>query len=92
MKRFLLPLFLLLFSNFAQAQGELLPADEAFAFKASVVNDEIVLDWNIANGYYLYKEKIKISSDYSTQLGVAKFPPAKKDVFLYVLLFFDEDI
>jgi thiol:disulfide interchange protein DsbD len=77
MKRFLLPLFLLLLSNFAQAQGDLLPADKAFAFKASVVNDEIVLDWNIAKGYYLYKEKIKISSDYSTQLGVAKFPPAK---------------
>ncbi|MCH9645211.1 MAG: protein-disulfide reductase DsbD [Proteobacteria bacterium] len=77
MKRFLLPLFLLFFSTFAQAQGELLPADEAFAFKANVVNNEIVLDWNVAKGYYLYKEKIKISSDFSSQLGVAKFPPAK---------------
>jgi len=77
MKRFLLPLFLLLISTFAQAQEELLPADKAFAFKASVVNDEIVLDWNVAKGYYLYKEKIKISSDSSAQLGVAKFPPAK---------------
>ena len=57
MKRFLLPLFLLLISTFAQAQEELLPADKAFAFKASVVNDEIVLDWNVAKGYYLYKEK-----------------------------------
>ncbi|WP_053951371.1 protein-disulfide reductase DsbD [Candidatus Thioglobus autotrophicus] len=77
MKRFLLPLFLLLLSTFAQAQEELLPADKAFAFKASVVNDEIVLDWNVAKGYYLYKEKVKISSDSSAQLGVAKFPPAK---------------
>ncbi len=77
MKRFLSSLFLLVFSTFAQAQGELLPADKAFAFKAKVVNDEIVLDWNIAQGYYLYKEKINISSDFSKQLGVAKFPPAK---------------
>ncbi|HAO98363.1 MAG TPA: protein-disulfide reductase, partial [Gammaproteobacteria bacterium] len=54
-----------------------LPADEAFAFKARVVNDEILLNWDIAQGYYLYKEKIKISSDFSTQLGTAKFPKAK---------------
>jgi len=77
MNRFLLPFFLLVFSTFLQAQEELLPADKAFAFKANVVNNEIVLDWNVAEGYYLYKEKIKISSDFSSQLGVAKFPPAK---------------
>lgn len=77
MKRFLSSLFLLVCSTFAQAQGELLPADKAFAFKAKVVNNDIVLDWNIAQGYYLYKEKINISSDFSKQLGVAKFPPAK---------------
>jgi len=62
---------------FTHAEGELLPADEAFSFKARVVNDEILLNWDIAQGYYLYKEKIKISSDFSTQLGIAKFPKAK---------------
>ena len=77
LKRLLLPLFLLLFSVFAQAENDLLPADEAFKFKAKVVNDEILLTWDIAKGYYLYKEKIKISSDFSTQLGTAKFPKAK---------------
>ncbi|MCS5591702.1 MAG: protein-disulfide reductase DsbD, partial [Gammaproteobacteria bacterium] len=76
MKRFLLPL-LLLFSTFSHAQNDLLPADEAFSFKAKVVNNEILLNWDIAQGYYLYKEKIKIASDFSTQLGVAKFPKAK---------------
>jgi len=76
-KRFLLPLFLLLISAFAHAENDLLPADEAFAFKAKVVNDEILLNWDIAKGYYLYKEKIKISADYSQQLGTAKFPEAK---------------
>ncbi len=77
MKRLLLPLFLLLFSTFSQAESDLLPADEAFSFKASVVNDEILLNWDIAQGYYLYKEKIKISSDFPSQLGTAKFPKAK---------------
>lgn len=77
MKRFLLPFILLILSTLSHAQGGLLPADQAFSFKAKVVNEEIVLNWDVAQGYYLYKEKIKISSDYSTQLGVAKFPPAK---------------
>ena len=67
MKRLLLSLFLL-FSTFTHAENDLLPADEAFSFKARVVNDEILLNWDIAQGYYLYKEKIKISSDFSTQL------------------------
>ncbi len=70
-------LLLLLFSTFSQAEEGLLPADEAFAFKAKVVNNNIILNWDIAKGYYLYKEKINISSDFSAQLGVAKFPPAK---------------
>jgi Thiol:disulfide interchange protein len=79
LKRLLLPLFLLLLSALVptQAASDLLPADEAFAFKARVVNDEILLNLDIAQGYYLYKEKIKISSDFSTQLGAAKFPKAK---------------
>ena len=77
LKRLLLPLLLLLFSAFTQAENDLLPVDQAFDFKARVVNDEILLNWDIAQGYYLYKEKIKISADFSKQLGTAKFPKAK---------------
>jgi len=77
MKRLLLSLFLLLFSVLTHAESGLLPADEAFGFKAKVVNDEILLNWDVAQGYYLYKEKIKISSNFSKQLGTAKFPKAK---------------
>ncbi|VVM24056.1 hypothetical protein BSPWISOXPB_6802 [uncultured Gammaproteobacteria bacterium] len=54
-----------------------LPADKAFAFKAKVVNDKILLNWDIAKGYYLYKKKIKIVSDHSQRLGEAQFPAAK---------------
>jgi hypothetical protein len=31
---------------FANAREELLPADKAFAFKAKVVNDKILLNWD----------------------------------------------
>ncbi|BBB23360.1 thiol:disulfide interchange protein DsbD [Abyssogena phaseoliformis symbiont OG214] len=78
MKRLLLPLFLLLSAfSLVQVEDDLLPVDKAFVFKASVVNNEILLNWDIAKGYYLYKEKIKISADFSAQLGNAKFPTAK---------------
>jgi len=76
MKKFI---FLLLFAfiNFAYANEELLPGDEAFRFKAQLVNDEIHLNWDIAKGYYLYKEKIKIASEQSEELGVIKMPEAQ---------------
>ena len=77
MKRTFLAFLLIFIAVFSYAEEALLPADEAFAFKAKVANDEIQLKWDIAPGYYLYKEKIKITSDYSKQLGVAKFPKAK---------------
>ncbi len=77
MKRLLLSFLLLVFSTWIQAQDQLLSADKAFAFKAKVVNDEIQLSWDIAKGYYLYKEKVAISANFPARLGVAKFPAAK---------------
>jgi len=58
---------------------ELLPVDQAFAFKASVDADgRIHADWKIADGYYLYKDKFHFSSaDGGASLGKADFPPAK---------------
>ncbi|MGR9106878.1 MAG: protein-disulfide reductase DsbD [Gammaproteobacteria bacterium] len=41
-------------------QDELLPADQAFPFFAKVVDGNTVhVDWDIANGYYLYREKFR---------------------------------
>jgi thiol:disulfide interchange protein DsbD len=58
---------------------ELLPPDEAFAFKASVDADgRIRADWKIANGYYLYKDKFRFSAgDGGASPGEADYPPAK---------------
>jgi len=58
-----------------------LPADQAFALSTSWINDHVVaLDWRIAPGYYLYKEKLRVSID-SQQLPDLHFPvsQAKKD-------------
>ncbi len=76
MKHVLLSLFLFI-SLLANAQEELLPADQAFAFNAKVVDGKVLLNWDIAKGYYLYKNKIKIASDQPQRLGEAQFPVAK---------------
>ncbi len=40
----------------------LLPADEAFSFSSQLINaQQIRLSWHIAEGYYLYRDKIKIT-------------------------------
>ena len=42
-------------------EDELLPADEAFQFFANVKNENTLhLNWMIADGYYLYREKVKL--------------------------------
>ncbi len=82
-----LPLMLAGWMSVANAglfgDDELLPPDEAFAFKASVdANGHIQADWKIADGYYLYKDKFKFSAgDGKAVLEPADFPPArvKKD-------------
>lgn len=45
---------------FALGTDEPLPADEAFEFAAELRDAQTVsLSWHIADGYYLYKQKIK---------------------------------
>ena len=48
----------------AVAQDELLEPDKAYAFSAKVEDSETVTaQWNVAKGYYLYRNKISFSSD-----------------------------
>ncbi len=80
--RAILPVLLLIFADLfapaqAQTQADLLPVDEAFVLKVNGRSNEITLNFKIAEGYYLYKEKIKISSDASKALGKAIFPIAR---------------
>ncbi|MDF1583133.1 MAG: protein-disulfide reductase DsbD [Methyloprofundus sp.] len=71
-------------------KDELLPADQAFQFSATVKDGQnLSVNWQIAEGYYLYREKIALhllGSDNSKLLnyeiphGIAKFDEAFGDV------------
>ena len=57
---------------------ELLPADKAFAFEALPNQNQLILSWQVAPGYHLYQDKIKIkplSGD--VKLGQLQLPPAE---------------
>ena len=75
-KRFLFALLMLL-PLLAQARHgndeELLPPDEAFPFAVQVEGDTLKLEWNTHEGYYLYKDKIRLTTDTP---GVRIEPPA----------------
>ena len=84
-------LFLLLagWISFAHAglfgDDALLPADEAFAFKAAVTEpDTLRAVWTIADGYYLYRNKFRFETDAEgIRFGTPVYPPGKikKDEF-----------
>ncbi len=56
-------------------QDELLPPEQAFQFFASVKDDHTVrVDWRIADGYYLYKDKLGVKLEPPTGTSLAKLP------------------
>ena len=58
-------------------QGDdFLPPDEAFRFDALAEgSDRVRLNWEIAEGYYLYRARIKVTtSDGRVELGAVQFP------------------
>lgn len=57
-------------------QREFLAPDEAFAYQVRMDdNGNIVADWTIAEGYYLYKEKFNFKTETTgVQLGEIKMP------------------
>lgn len=60
-------------------EGDFLPPDEAFRFGAGLPQpDSIPLTWVIADGYYLYKDKISIESTTpNVQIGKPVLPQGK---------------
>jgi thiol:disulfide interchange protein DsbD len=59
-----------------------LNVDEAFGFDFSQQGDQLILHWQIADGYYLYKQQFKTVVD-RAQLGEPVFPAGemKEDEF-----------
>ena len=85
-----LTFFALLFTTVASAQlsnnnmddlfsdePSFLPVEEAFVFDFSQKDDTLVIRFDIADGYYLYKKQFKVSTKNAT-LGEPAFPPAEQ--------------
>ncbi|EQA11514.1 protein-disulfide reductase DsbD [Glaesserella parasuis] len=70
---FYLPATASLFSS----QPKFLPGDQAFVFSSQQQADQLQLAWQIADGYYLYKKEIAISSN-NAKLGEPQFPTAER--------------
>jgi len=63
-------------SKGASNQDEFLPPDEAFKFSAQMERpDAVALSWVIADGYYLYKQRISVTSDTANvKIGAPALP------------------
>ncbi len=57
-------------------EDELLPADQAFKFFATVKDAQTIsVRWEIADGYYLYRSKLKLASDNAAiKIGPLELP------------------
>lgn len=68
-----------LVSPLLHAEETLLPADKAYVFSARILdNDTIDAGWQVADGYYLYGNKIRFSSETpGIRLGKPKLPQGK---------------
>lgn len=72
-----LSLFVLLFAGAARADEEFLDPQVAFKFSAKVVEGKaIAVTYEIADGYYMYRERFKFVADGAT-LGEPQIPPGK---------------
>ena len=74
-------LFLLAQSPLLQAQEEeLLPPEEAFSLSAWIEGDALIAEYQIAPGYYMYRERFDFqieSSDAPARFDVAVLPDGK---------------
>lgn len=65
----------------SQQQQELLPADDAFGYLAQInAAGELEINWQVAPGYYLYRDKLKVSAvdPSTTRIGELQLPVGKE--------------
>ncbi len=61
------------------AKGHLLEPEKAFRFSARVLDaSNIEVRYQIAEGYYMYRERFAFAAEPGAKLGVAKIPEGKK--------------
>lgn len=61
-------------------QVDFLPVDEAYRFSATLDEGRIVARWDIAPGYYLYRDRFEFGPDERAALGEPEIPPGKPKV------------
>ena len=68
-----------LFGGGPRSDGDFLPVDEAFVFSATSDSpDRITLRWDIADDYYLYRDKVKVTvAGAEATLGTPSMPDGK---------------
>ncbi|MBV7317400.1 protein-disulfide reductase DsbD [Shewanella sp. NIFS-20-20] len=59
--------------GFLSQEPELMPVDQAFVFDFKQQGNQVAISWVIADGYYLYKDKLKFSSE-NAELGEIQLP------------------
>ena len=82
MRGVFIPLTVLLAANFQFAQAdEFLAPEKAFALTAKIVNGkDVLLHWNIARGYHLYRDRLSVQSDDpDVKWGSLKMPRGKSE-------------
>ncbi|MCL1078533.1 protein-disulfide reductase DsbD [Parashewanella spongiae] len=62
--------------SFFNSEPELLPVEKAFDFEAKQQGNIVKLSWVVADGYYMYKSKLKFESQNAT-LGDIELPEGK---------------
>ena len=76
MIRIFLLILAALIPQFATAEPQLLRAEQAFRYTAEARDGEIVLRWQVADGYYLYQKRFGFRSlDPAVTLGEPRLPP-----------------
>ncbi len=69
------PAFLSVGSIDTSATGDLLPVDDAFTMNARFDKpNELTVAWQVAPGYYLYRDKLTFAVNGGIELGAANLP------------------
>ncbi|MEI8594108.1 protein-disulfide reductase DsbD [Photobacterium sp. Hal280] len=67
----------------SSGQNSFVPVDQAFAFNFSQSDDQLVLDWQVKPGYYLYQHQFSVVAN-GTSIGDIRLPagtPYKDEFF-----------
>src|SRR5262249_45016345 len=72
-----------LLAALAASAADLLEPEQAFRFSAREADGAVEVRFAIADGYYLYRDRLRFSASGNLQLGKPDFPPARphKDEF-----------